>query len=210
MKPVLFSLCALAAVSLALPAFAQSGAGTPPLTPDFNTNAPLPQSLHLSGNSQRATVTTDKAVYRRGQSVRVTFRITNPTGKAVTYNFATSQKYDITVQNSAGVVLWDWAQGRMFSQNLTAVTINSHSSQVFLALWNEHDQKGRSVPSGAYTITAKLLSDNRPAITGGVIVNTDRDPNNMGSPTQTPAVTGAIRQIDVASPVSARKTILIK
>jgi hypothetical protein len=41
------------------------------------------------------------------------------------------------------------------------------------------------------------------------LVNPDPDPTNMGVTTNTPADTGAVRQVDVTSPVSASKQIAI-
>lgn len=123
MKPILIALGSLAALTLSVPILAQTDAGTPPLTPHSTTNAPIPQVLSLPGSAQQGSITTDRTAYKRGQPVRITFRVTNPTGKPVTYNFATGQKYDVTVQDAVGATVWDWAKGQAFSQNLTAVTI---------------------------------------------------------------------------------------
>lgn len=210
MKPDMLLLSGLAALSLAAPLLAQGGAGTPPLTPNSNTNAPLPQVLRLPGSDPvQGRVATDKPRYRRGQSVHIRFSVVNTSKKAVTYNFPTSQKYDLTIKDARGVEVWDWAKSRVFSQNLTAVTLPPGKPVVYILLWNGADQAGRNVKPGVYTLMARLTSQNRPAVTGGVVVNNDRDPNNMGMPTQTPADTGAIRQVDTTPPVSVSKMIVI-
>lgn len=84
------------------------------------------------------------------------------------------------------------------------------SSQTFTAVWNGRNSQGSPFAAGTYTIKARLTSDNHPAVTGGVLVNIENDPNNMGIPTKTPADTGAIQQINVTPPVSASKTIVIR
>ncbi|MDQ2800213.1 MAG: BsuPI-related putative proteinase inhibitor [Armatimonadota bacterium] len=211
MKPYTLLLSGLAALSLAAPLLAQGSAGTPPLTPNSNTNAPLPQVLHLSGNDPvQGRIATDKTRYRRGQPVHIRFSVVNTSKKAVTYNFPTSQKYDLTIKDAQGLEVWNWAKSRVFSQNLTAVTLPPGKPVVYTILWNGADQAGRNVKSGVYTLTARLTSQNHPAVTGGVVVNTDRDPNNMGVPTQIPADTGAVRQIDTPPPVSVSKMITIR
>lgn len=193
------SFLIFAALGLSAPAFAQGGAGTPP----------LPQILKLPGGALPGTLTTNKQRYKRGQPVHLTFRIVNTSKKPVTYNFSTGQKYDVSVTDAANVTVWDWAKGQMFTQNLSNITLKPGKFLAYSIVWNGADQAGRNVKPGIYTLTAKLTSHNHPAVTGGVMVNNDRDPNNMGTPTQTPADTGAVRQIDTAPPVSARKTIVI-
>jgi hypothetical protein len=209
MKLEFVLLSGLAALSFSVSALAQGGAGTPPLTLNSNTNTPLSQVLKLPGGALPGTLRTNKPRYRRGRPVHLTFRIQNTGGKAVSYNFSTGQKYDVVVTDAAGTEVWDWAKGRMFTQNLSSISLKPGKSLTYSVVWNGVDQTGRNVKSGTYTLTAHLTSDTHPAVTGGFVVNNDRDPNNMGTPTQTPADTGAVRQIDTAPSVSARTTVVI-
>ena len=210
MKPYILLFSIFTALSLALPAFAQGSAGTPPLTLNSNTNAPLPQALKLPGGALPGTLRADKSRYKRGRPVRLTFRVQNTSSKAVSYNFSTGQKYDVVVTDAAGAEVWDWAKGQVFTQNLSSVSLKPGKSLTYSVVWNGADQAGRNVKPGVYTLTAHLTSDTHPAVTGGFVVNNDRDPNNVGTPTQTPADTGAVRQIDTAPPVTARTTVLIQ
>jgi hypothetical protein len=207
MKPVLLLAAGMLA-ALALPALAQTDAGTPPLSP--NMTAPLPQVLKLPGTAQPGTLTTSKAQYRSGQPVRMTFKVANTSGKSVTYNFGSGQRYDITATNAAGTQVWSWSHGKLFTQNLSSLSVAPGKALIYHAVWNGRDASGRSVPPGAYTLSAHLTSDNQPAITGGVIVNTDPDPDNLGVATRTPAESGTIRQVAPAAQVSAKTTITIK
>ena len=140
----------------------------------------------------------------------MTFTVVNTSGKPVTYNFSTGQRFDVTATNAAGTAVWNWAAGRRFSQNLASLSLPPGKSFVYRAVWNGRDLSGHPVPPGAYTLSAHLTSDNRPAITGGVIVNTDPDPTNLGVSTRTPAEAGTIRQVDPAAQVSAKTTLIIK
>ena len=203
-------LPALAALFLFCPlsASAQSGAGTPPINP--NNNGLLPDALKVTPPAQPGTLTVDKPQIKSGRPVRLTFTVVNTSGKAVTYNFSTGQRFDVTATNAAGTAVWDWAAPKRFSQNLASLSLPPGKSFVYRAVWNGRDSSGRPVPPGAYTLSAHLTSDNRPAITGGVIVNTDPDPTNMGTATRTPAEAGTIRQVAPAAQVSAKTTVVVR
>ncbi len=209
MKPVIlfFAVTGLSAAA-ALPALAQTAAGTPPL--NSNSIPPISQTLKLPGSAQPGTLTVQRDTYRPGQAVRMTFRVLNTSSKAVTYNFGSGQRFDVTAANAAGTVLWDWATGKLFNQNLSSLSVAPGKALVYNAVWNGRDAAGHPVPPGVYTLSAHLMSDNQPAITGGVVVNTDPDPTNMGIPTRTPADAGAIRQVAPAAQVSAKTTVTIK
>ena len=206
MKSVfLLTAALLAAVP---PALAQTGAGTPSLSP--NTIPPISQALKLPASAQPGTLTTSKAAYNSGQAVRITFRVVNTSGKTVEYSFGSGQRYDITASNSDGKQIWDWATGKLFSQNLSTVSVAPGKALTYQAAWNGRDASNHPLPPGTYTLNAHLTSDNRPGITGGVVVNTDPDPTNMGVPTRTPAEAGTIRQVLPAPQVSAKTTVMIK
>lgn len=212
MKPAFLlvpaGLLAAASLAAALPAFAQTGAGTPPLNP--NAIPQLPQTLKLTPSAQPGTLTVSRAAYKAGQAIRMTFQVVNTSGKSVTYNFGSGQRFDITAVNAAGTPVWDWAAGKLFSQNLSSLTVAPGKALVYSAVWNGRDASGHPVPAGVYTLNAHLASDNQPAVTGGVVVNTDPDPTNMGIATRTPAESGSIRQVAPAAQVSAKTTITIR
>lgn len=206
MKPALLIAAAILAFGT-LPATAQTDAGTPPVP---NANAPLPDSLKVTPPAQPGTLTLSKPQIKPGQPVRMIFSVVNTSGKPVTYNFPTGQRFDIIATNAAGTAVWNWAATKRFSRNLASLSLPPGKSFVYRAVWNGRAQSGHLVPPGPYTLQAHLTSNNRPSVTGGVIVNTDPDPTNMGEPTRTPAEAGTIRQVAAAAQVSAKATVIIK
>lgn len=201
----------LLTLAAALPSWAQTGTGTPGPAVNSPQNRPMPQKILLpSGGDQTGKVTTDKPRYAPGQPVALAFTITNPTKKPAVYNFSTGQQFDFSVVGPKGAKVWTWSQGRMFTQALSRLTFAPGEKRVFRAVWNGRDAQGKPVTPGVYTVNARLTSNNGPAITGSLVVNTDTDPTNMGMPTRTPGETGAIRQVDVMPPVTASARILIQ
>ena len=207
MKPAVLIALASLVVSGALPVAAQTGAGTPPMS---NNTGLLPNTLKVTPAAQPGTLTVGKSQIKAGQSVRMTFQVVNTSSKPVTYNFSTGQRFDVAATNAAGTTVWNWAANQRFSQNLASLSLPPGKSLTYRAAWNGRDLSGHPVPPGTYTLSAHLTSDNRPAITGGVVVNTDPDPNNMGQSTRTPADSGAIRQVDPAAQVSAKATVVVR
>jgi hypothetical protein len=210
MRTILMALIpACALVLTAPPLWAQTAAGLP--TPAINSpqNLPIPQKIILSPGSQPGVITTDKPAYAPGQPITMKFTVSNTTKKSLDYNFATGQQYDFSVADTKGATVWTWSKGRMFTQALGRLSLAPGQKKVFSAVWNGRDAQGKAVSPGVYIINARLTSSNGPAITGSLLVNTDRDPNNMGMATRTPAETGAIRQVDVMPPITASKQITI-
>jgi len=208
MKPVHASLFVCLA-ALSLPAFAQTGAGTPPLTNPSAQNAPIPLKLVLPTTDQSGALLLNTARPRPGQPIAVSFVVANKTNKPVVYNFPTGQKFDITANDAKGNLVWTWSKGQQFAQSISRLSIPAGGRVVFAAVWNGRTATGRPVPAGDYTLNARMTSNTGTAITGSIVVNNDPDPMNIGRPTHTPADTGAIRQVDVTPPVTAAKTITI-
>jgi hypothetical protein len=202
--PILLSI-----LGLSLPAFAQTGAGTPGISTPSAQSAPIPLKLVLPTTDQSGMLLVSTARPRPGQPVALSFVVSNKTNKPVVYNFPTGQKFDITASDAKGTLVWTWSKGQQFTQNISRLSIPPNGRQVFAAVWNGRTDAGRPVPPGDYTLNARMTSNTGTAITGSIVVNNDPDPMNVGRPTRTPADTGAIRQVDVTPPVTATKTITV-
>lgn len=112
------------------------------------------------GRGLRHILFTDKRVYNKGDSVKITLVKTNITDDEINLRYKTSQIVEITATNAAGVVVWRYSAGRSFAQFTRLITIFPGGTQVIEESWNQLDNKGSQVPSGTYTITETNLATN--------------------------------------------------
>jgi len=204
------TLLALLAVAAPLPSSAQNDSGTSAAGASGGSRMNLPSKVLLPGSAPvSGAVTTDRANYRDGRPVRITFTVTNTGKRPLVYDFPDGKRYDFTIADPAGKAVWTWSAGRHFSQALGNVTIAPGKSYVAHVVWNGLDSHNKPVAPGSYTVSAHMTSNNPPVVTGGVLVNPDSDPDNMGMATNSPAQTGAIRDVDVYSQVKASATFVI-
>lgn len=219
MKPA-FATLAVCLAAVSLPAFAQTGAGTPSISTPSAQSSPIPLKLVLPTSDQsgvllvspahrRPGLLVNTAWLRPGQPIALSFIVTNKTNKAVVYNFPTGQQFDITANDAKGSLVWTWSKGQQFTQSISRLSLAPNTRQVFTAVWNGRTNTGQPMPAGDYTLNARMTSSTGTAITGSIVVNNDPDPMNVGRPTRTPADLGAIRQVDVTPPVTASKNITI-
>lgn len=178
----------------------QSSSHSPAITA---TNIVLPQ---YSG----ASLTANRRVYSLGEPADLTFKVTNTTKKPIRYDFASGQQVDFTVADSKGNTVWDSSGQKVSFRGITHLTLAPGKSQLYQMVWNQRDQQARPVPPGAYTVTAKLMALPRVEISGGLIVNTDSDPANIGAPTKSKSESGATIQQDVTPSVAAATQITVK
>lgn len=208
MKPA-FAPLAVCLAAVSLPAFAQTGAGTPSISTPSAQSSPIPLKLVLPTSDQSGVLLVSPAHSKPGQPLSMTFAVVNKTNKPVVYNFPTGQKFDITANDAKGSLVWTWSKGRVFTQSISRLSIPAGARVVFNAIWNGRTSTGQPVPAGDYTLNARMTSSTGTAITGSLVVNNGPDPMNVGRPTRTPADLGAVRQVDVTPPVTASKTITI-
>jgi len=61
------------------------------------------------------TISTDKAVYSRGEDVSITLVKTNITGSSITLRYPTAQRYDFVIRRGEEQrEVWRWSRGRSF------------------------------------------------------------------------------------------------
>ena len=110
----------------------------------------------MTADSLQITVTTDKAVYRSGEPVRMTLALANRSGQERTVDFTTGQRYDFKVDDRAGATVWSWGADRMFPQVLGTERLPPGGSRDYTAEFN-----GR-LPPGTYTVTGLIVARGAP------------------------------------------------
>lgn len=107
------------------------------------------------------TVTTNKTNYAVGETVVITLTLTNDTGTTQTYNFSSSQRYDVII-GRGGNKVWQWSDGRFFAQMMGSETLQPGESRVYTVEWNQTNSAGNQVPTGTYTVVGQITSYNMP------------------------------------------------
>ncbi len=129
MRPLVPVACFLACWLPAL-AVAATGGAAPPGPAESGL-----KGLHVS-------LETDQVEYRPGQALRFRLRVVNPTAAAVTLRFNTGQRFDVTVEDRNGAVIWRWAEGKLFTQALGQETVGPGESLSYTAIF-----KGQLAPA---------------------------------------------------------------
>lgn len=93
-----------------------------------------------------------------GAAVDLHFRIANPTGEAVTFDFPTGQRYDFAAYDANGQELWRWSAGKAFTQALGSVTVQPGEALEYLERWEPDGA------SGPLVLEARLTSTNLPIV----------------------------------------------
>ncbi len=95
-------------------------------------------------------------VVRVGEQVRFALNVTNAGTRRLEVKFADGQTHDIVVLDSAGNELWQWADGRMFTEARQYRSIGGGDSLLL-----EEDWEG-APPRGKFVAVATLRSTNHP------------------------------------------------
>lgn len=89
------------------------------------------------------------------RTVRFAFDVENSGPKHVELDFASGQAYDFTVIDSTGRKVWQWSEGRFFTQGVQNKQLSTGEAMQARETWK------RAAP-GHYTVIAKLHSVNYP------------------------------------------------
>lgn len=97
-----------------------------------------------------ATITTDRPAYAPGDPITLTLTLRNTTSAPVTLEFATSQRYDFTIED-ARAPLWRWSTGQMFAQMLGEETLAAGDSVVY------RERFRRELTAGSYRAVGTIV-----------------------------------------------------
>ena len=87
--------------------------------------------------------------------VRFAFDVTNVGNKGMELSFASGKSYDIVVVDAAGREVWQWSNGRMFTQGVQNKQLGTGDSINVNESWTK-------TQPGSYTAIAMLNSTNFP------------------------------------------------
>ena len=114
----------------------------------------------------KTTVKTEKKQHGTKDPVKMTLAVTNTTQKPITLNFSSGQKYDFEIKRGkgeAGVTVWKWSQGMMFTQMLSSRKLEPGKSLTFTETYKPgaKSAEGQTLPAltaGTYSVIATLTT----------------------------------------------------
>jgi hypothetical protein len=101
-----------------------------------------------------------KLYVHAGQSaIRLALHVVNPGTKRVEITFPSGQTYDFVVLDSVGREVWQWSQGRMFTQSLRNKVLDGGEALDVEETWSI-----AALAPGRYTARGVLTSQNFPLV----------------------------------------------
>lgn len=122
-----------------------------------HASAPAEHALRRSSDASKSrTVKLDShfKVDVAHHDVRFALDVTNVGGKHAEVDFPSGQSYDFVVVDSAGHEVWQWSDGRMFTQTVQNKQLGGGESMQVAENWK--------AKAGKYTAIATLRSSNYP------------------------------------------------
>jgi hypothetical protein len=106
-------------------------------------------------------VETDKVLYSLGDTVYITFTVSNESDIPQKLIFNTSQIYDFVIFNISKQELgyYRWSAGRMFAQVITEINLEPNEVKVFTEKWDQKGNNGVQVSVGTYRLNFWLVSN---------------------------------------------------
>jgi len=105
-------------------------------------------------------VETDKTVYKLGETVNITFTISNESNVFQKLTFNTAQTYDFVIFNITknDLGFYRWSQGKMFAQVITEINLEPDEVKIFKEQWNQKSNSGSPVSAGTYRMNFWLTT----------------------------------------------------
>lgn len=103
------------------------------------------------------SLSADQVIYRSGEPIGITLEVFNHTSVPVRFDFPSSQRYDLLVEDQEGEEIWRWSAGRMFAMVLGQETLGPDKPRLVY----EAECTARLEP-GTYEIKGFLTAVKRP------------------------------------------------
>ena len=76
------------------------------------------------------SLSTDKVVYRSGEPIAMTLRVSNHAAPETRLEFSTTQRFDFAIRDTKGGQLWRWSTDQMFGQMLGTEVLGPARPQI--------------------------------------------------------------------------------
>ncbi len=131
-----------------------------------------PKRGHTPGPAEAAvrvglpvTLKSDRAVYRRGETITFTMTLRNASTETQSLRFTSGQDFDLAARRADAAPeapeSWRWANDKVFAMNLREVSLRPGQEQTFTATWDQSAGDGQALPRGSYTIASEIASEPR-------------------------------------------------
>jgi len=128
----------------------------------LRTNSAVETPRRVSTARAEVKLDTHFDVTVDANTVRFALVVKNVGGKHAELNFADGQAYDFVVTDSAGREVWQWSNGRIFTQSVRNKQLGAGESMRVSESWDKHNAS-----PGHYSVTATLKSSNYPRVSHG-------------------------------------------
>jgi len=127
-----------------------------PPSPPTPTPPPTRPVVTRTFDGVEYTLSLNKRVYRLGEQIIIRFRKKNILRVPLTLTYRTSQKVDFRVTRDDRLI-WQWSQGRVFTQAITTDRLQPGEEIVYREVWNQRADSIITRP-GLYRLTGWNLA----------------------------------------------------
>jgi hypothetical protein len=121
-------------------------------------DAPLPAGQSaVTDTTLAASVSTDRAVYTRGEAITITLALRNTGTAPQTLEFSSGQRYDFAIEDTRAPV-WRWSIDKSFIQVLGEETIPAGDSLIYRERFSGELPAGRYRAVGTVVRMGSVLS----------------------------------------------------
>ena len=129
------------------------------LTAGLAAGQEAPRVDPLSEQVFGASLSTDQAIYRSGEPIRIIFEVFNYTPTPVRFDFTSGQRYDLVIEDRQGNEVWRWSAGRMFTMALGQETLEPAKPRLtYEAEYTARLEPGRYKIKGLLTDVSRRIS----------------------------------------------------
>ncbi len=111
------------------------------------------------------TLKSDKALYRRGNTITFTITLRNTSAQPQSLRFNSGQDFDLVARRADAQPnapeAWRWASDKMFAMNIREVSLRPGEEQIYTATWDQSGANGQPLPRGSYSIASEIASSPR-------------------------------------------------